>query len=500
MRARILNGEAVVLHSIDDMPPEAAADKATLRSAGSKSNLTVPMSVAGRVVGALAVGRVSEEKPWPFEVVTRARVLADVFANALAHKRAQESLDAAMKFERLVSEVLGALLTASHVDHDAVIEGALRKAANVLGAERATLWERVPGRVEFRKTHRWLAGTDKPTHATLAAIPWISAQLVAGAFVRFDRQGLPAEGLRDVEALNALGIRFGTIVPLAISGEVVGALSFASMSGDREWPESLVPRIRHLGEVFAAALARNTAERREQEARAQAIHAERVGAMGAFTASLAHELTQPLSAIESNAETAARLLAMPNPDIAELRAALQDILDDERRASSLIHKLRRYLRKGRDERSTLEIHSAVDEAVRFVRSNAVDRGIALAVDVPRGLYIAGDAVQIQQVMVNLLLNAFDAVTRVDGPRDVTVTACEDHGSVVVEVLDSGDGIDPAMLGKIFEPFFTTKTRGMGLGLAISRSIAEAHGGGLAAESEPGRGTKFRLALPSTPRT
>jgi signal transduction histidine kinase len=380
-----------------------------------------------------------------------------------------------------------------------VIDHALRTAAAVLGAERATLWARVPGRSEFRKTHRWLAGVDQATIGTLFEIPWISAQLAAGTFVRFEGSGLPAEARDDVRVLQALGIRSGVIVPLTVAGEVVGALSFASASVEHEWPDSLVPRIKHLGEVFAAALARNAAERREQEAKAQAIHAERVGAMGAFTASLAHELTQPLSAIESNAETAARLLAMPNPDLEELRAALKDILDDERRASSLIHKLREYLRKGRDERRILQIHSAVDEAVRFVRSNAVDRDIALTVDVPQGLGVAGDLVQIQQVIVNLLLNAFDATSHAGRSATVTIQAHEEGGKAIVHVADSGAGMDAATLAKIFEPFFTTKASGMGLGLAISRSIVEAHGGTLTADSQAGCGTRFELALPLAER-
>jgi signal transduction histidine kinase len=498
MLPRLQNGDAVALRNLDDLPAEASVDKASFHGAGTRSNLTVPMSVAGRVVGALALGCVREERPWPAAVVTRARVLADVFANALDHKRTQETLDAAMRFERLASDVLASFLAARHVDHDAVIAEALSRAADVLGAERATLWMRESRRNEFRKSHRWPDLAGRTANDTLA-IPWISSQLVAGAFVQFDGHSLPAEAREDIDALHALGIRSGVIVPLAISGEVAGALSFVSTSDEREWPESLVPRIKHLGEVFAAALARNAAERREHEAKAQAIHAERVAAMGAFAASLAHELTQPLSAIESNAETAARLLAMPNPDIGELRAALQDILEDERRASRLIHKLRQYLRKGSDERRVLALHSAVDEAVRFVRSNAVDRGIGLALDVPQGLRIAGDAVQIQQVMVNLLLNAFDAATDAGGSPTVTIEACEDNGQALVEVTDSGPGMDAETLAKVFEPFFTTKASGMGLGLAISRSIVEAHGGALTAISGQGRGTTFRIALPLAER-
>jgi signal transduction histidine kinase len=498
---QIRRGHTVVVPRVADLPPDASVDKASWQRAGVRSNLTVPMVVAGRMERALTFGCLRRERAWPSDLVMRVQLLGEVFANALDHKRAQESLDAALRFERLVSDVLDSLLTAPNADQDAVIDDALRKAAQVLGAERATLWSRVPGRAEFRKTHRWPADPQHPISATAVSIPWISAQLVDGVSVRFASENeLPSDARRDLESMRHLGVRSGVIVPLAVSGDVVGALSFATMTAEREWPESLVPRIRHLGEVFAAALARSAAERREREAKAQAIHAERVGAMGAFTASLAHELTQPLSAIESNAETATRLLASPHPDVEELRAALADILEDERRAASLIQKLRQYLRKGRDERRVLDVHGAVDEATRFVRSTAVDKGIALAVDVPQGLHIAGDAVQIQQVVVNLLLNAFDAVmASARRERSVRLTGRADANDVVLEVRDSGTGMDAATLAQIFEPYFTTKTSGMGMGLAISRTIVEAHQGTLSAESTPGVGTTFRLAFPRLQR-
>jgi signal transduction histidine kinase len=494
---RVSRGESIVIPRVGDLPPEAHADMASFGRAGVKSNLTVPMIFAGRVDGALTFGCLREEREWPAGIVARARLLAEVFANALAHKRAQETLDEAMRFERLLSNVLGSLITATRQEHDAVIRAGLGMAARTIGAERATLWSRVRDSTGFVKTHRWTPDDEAAVAPTLVDIPWISDELVAGRIVRLVRlSDLPAVAVADAHALRELGIRSGVIVPLAVTGGVAGALSFASTSHEREWPDSLVSRIKHLGEVFAATLARDAAEEREREAKALAIHAERVGALGAFTASLAHELSQPLSAIESNAETATRILESPEPDMPELRAVLDDILADERRATALIQKLRVYLRKGREERRMLDLHAAVDEAVRFVRSTALDKQVDLALEIPRGLSIAGDAVQIQQVVVNLLLNAFDAViAKPPGGRFVAVTVRREGSTAVIEVRDSGIGMGPTTLSKIFEPFFTTKAAGMGLGLSISRSIAEGHGGALKAVSTEGLGTTLRLELP-----
>src|SRR5215510_12702284 len=201
---RLRAGQAVVVPRIDDLPPEAGVDKASFQRVGVRSNLTMPMAAAGRIEGALAFGCLRHERDWPEDLVQRVRVLADVFANALAHKRAQEGLDAAIGFERLVSEILAALLTAGPGEQDRVIDSALRDMAQAFGAERATLWQRRGDGNEFVKTHRWLAeGVPIPSALMSAvSIPWISAELVAGSVVRFARHAdLPPDAAADLPAL-----------------------------------------------------------------------------------------------------------------------------------------------------------------------------------------------------------------------------------------------------------------------------------------------------------
>jgi FixJ family two-component response regulator/signal transduction histidine kinase len=501
--ARIRAGRAVVVPRVTALPAEAATDKASWESVGVRSNLTVPLVVAGRLEGALAIGCLRRERKWPKALVDRVGVLATIFANSLAHKRAQEGLDAAMRFERAVSDLLADLLTAAPAQQDRVIEAGLAEMARAFGAGRATLWQRVGDTEEFAKTHRWLAeGVPVPPEAVgAAATPWVTRELMRGSIVRFaSLAGLPPEAAADLPGLRALHVRAAVAVPLEVSGVVVGALAFASSSEDREWPDALVPRIRLLGEVLASTLARKAAERREREAQAQAAHAARVGTMGVFAASLVHELTQPLAASLANAETAAGLLADPSPDLGELRATVGDIVADDRRVGALIQQLRRFLRRGEGERAELALCEVVDEALRFVANEAATHGVEIRIDVPAALpRLVGDRIQLQQVFVNLLGNAVHAVgTRAPGARRITVVARASEGGVGIEVGDSGPGMDEATLARVFQPFFTTKPGGMGLGLSICRSIVAAHGGTLSARSPAGGGTTFRIELPLRP--
>lgn len=498
---RIRAGDPVVVARLAELPPEAAVDHATWRRGGVRSNLTLPMTVGGRIEGAIALASLRRERQWPEQLISRLRIIADVFGNALALKRAQEALDSAMKFERMVSEILAALLTADRAeDRDRVIETGLREMGQILGADGATLWERVGNDPAFRKTHRWVA-TDlwaPPDRADGSALPWTVNEVAGGAVVRFARfSDLPPEAEADLPALRAIGVRSMMVVPLKMSRAVVRALCFASAGEERDFPQALIPRVEVLGEVFASVLARDEAERREHEAKAQTAHATRVGAMGVFVASLAHELTQPLAASLANAETGVRLLAAPEPDLDELRATLADIVADERRAGELVQKLRRFLRHGEVERGPLALRELLGEVVQLVAREAQARGVMLRLDAPETLpEVVGDRVELQQVVLNLLSNAIDAVAAGDRPTcEVTVLAGRSGDGVRVEVRDSGAGMDAETLARIFQPFFTTKPKGMGLGLSISRTIVEAHGGTLSAHSAPGKGSTFRIELP-----
>jgi PAS domain S-box-containing protein len=227
-------------------------------------------------------------------------------------------------------------------------------------------------------------------------------------------------------------------------------------------------------------------------------HLTRVSTMGELAASLAHELNQPLTAILSNVQAAQRFMATEPIDLVEVREILQDIVQDNNRASEIIRRIRVLVKKGEVEVAPLDLASMIREVVLLVHSNAIVRGIQVVLRVDADLpLMRGDRVQLQQVILNLLLNSFDAVEhRPVHDRVVTVLARLDGtGLVHVAVRDRGSGLSGDKLDKIFTPFFTSKREGLGLGLSISRSIVETHGGRIWAENNADKGATFSFTLP-----
>jgi len=220
------------------------------------------------------------------------------------------------------------------------------------------------------------------------------------------------------------------------------------------------------------------AEMEAQRSRQQLAHVARVSTVGEMTASLAHQLNQPLAAIMTNAQAAGRLLSSPSPNVSEVRAILQDIVRDDRRASDVIQRLRQLLRKGELEMTAVNLTGAIREVVELVSTEAVVRNISVVFDFDEEpVFANGDRVQLQQVILNLVHNAIEALADHHGVARRIVIACHRfHKTVVVSVLDSGPGLNTGTEDVVFEPFYTTKRGGMGMGLSIVRSIVEAHGG------------------------
>ncbi|EPX55568.1 hypothetical protein D187_009179 [Cystobacter fuscus DSM 2262] len=240
----------------------------------------------------------------------------------------------------------------------------------------------------------------------------------------------------------------------------------------------------------------------EMEARRnldQLAHVSRVAALGELAASLAHELNQPLAAILSNAQAARRLLNTTPAQLDEVREALGDIISDDKRAGEVIHRMRALLKRGEPRQELHSLNDLVREVARLLTNDMHLRGVTLQLALAPSLpAVQGDGIQLQQVVLNLLLNALDAMADVPaGQRQLQVrTASPGPGRVELSVQDSGGGIEPSRLALVFEPFYSTKENGLGMGLSISRSIVEAHGGRLQAESPPGQGALLRFVLPA----
>ncbi len=232
--------------------------------------------------------------------------------------------------------------------------------------------------------------------------------------------------------------------------------------------------------------------------RDELAHVDRVAILAELASSMAHELRQPLTGVLTNAQAAKRLLSAEPPDLEEVGAALDDIIDDDLRARGVIENMRSLLRKQGSDQTAIDINAVVQDSIKLIATEAVKKRITIGADLASGLpRVIGNGIQLQQVLLNLILNSFDALARHEREeRRITVcTAREDEKTLLVKVSDNGPGMDTESLGRVFESFFTTKPEGLGMGLPISRSIIEAHGGRLWAIRNSERGMTFCFTMP-----
>jgi two-component system, LuxR family, sensor kinase FixL len=227
-------------------------------------------------------------------------------------------------------------------------------------------------------------------------------------------------------------------------------------------------------------------------------HLSRVATLSELSGALAHELNQPLAIIMSNAEAAQRLLERPEPDLEEIRAILTDIVDADERAGEVIKRLRSMLKRGSPNRQPLSLNQLVLTVLQFMRGDLVRRGVEVETSLDESLQpVNADAVPIEQVLINVITNAGDAMAaNAPGDRTLRISTFVDASMACVKVADCGCGL-PVSPERVFDAFYTTKADGLGMGLAISRSIVASHGGRLFAEANDGRGTAFTVCLPLT---
>jgi C4-dicarboxylate-specific signal transduction histidine kinase len=248
--------------------------------------------------------------------------------------------------------------------------------------------------------------------------------------------------------------------------------------------------------LFAQARRRRVAELEAEQQRQQLTHLTRVGILGELSGAFAHELNQPLSAILSNAQAARLILEQEPVNLSEIRDILDDIVDDDSRAGGVIERLRGLMKKDNASLEPVDFNSVVREVLDLAHSDLIGRNMTVNTDLRDDLpAVRGDKVQLQQLLLNLVMNACDAMAGVESRVLTLSTATEVNGTVRVSIIDRGRGISPNLALRVFEPFFTTKEHGLGLGLSICRTIVAAHNGSLEVSNNPEGGAIFSVTLP-----
>ena len=435
----------------------AAAPTASPEEHEQAPVLAIPLCIDDKALGALAF-RVGQLDIPPTTLFLRLQSIARILAMALFRKRSEDALRAS---EAMNSAILTSLTT------------------GVVVVDRR-------GRI-ITVNERWrrMLGENAPACATEVGEDFLEYFRSRSRF----GEAWANEVSAGIEA-----------VARGINGNFRLEYGSSSRSGESTYLCRAMPLDRHEGGAVVTHLDMSEQRRAEHEAqlaRAELAHVSRVSTMGALAASIAHQLNQPLTGILANAQAVSRVLAAPAPELAEARAALDDIIDDNRRASEVIVRMRELLRKGSATITEFDLSMLVGDVTRLLSSDAIIRGVSLVLDCDdAAAVVRGDRIQLQQVILNLIVNALESFPSESASDRRVVVRCKraTAGTVEVSVIDNGAGFD-GIEDRAFEAFYTTKQNGMGLGLSIAKSIISAHSGGIRANSNAEGGATVSFTLP-----
>ncbi|MDP3851357.1 MAG: ATP-binding protein [Luteolibacter sp.] len=413
----------------------------------------------------------------------------------------EHELESALCLQRLLAEISSRFVTRPVGQVDDTIVELQRHICEALDLDRATLWQSTGDGGGMALTHFWQKTGCVPLRRNYLAednLPWANGMLVRGESFHFSSlDDYPPEAACDVEVLRQHGTRSNATYPLIADGEVFGALSFASISVERHWTEEEIASLKLVAEIFGHVICRHRAEQRVEQMRAEIQRSARASVLGEIAAALAHEINQPLTAILSNAQAARRFISQGEAGSAEIHAILDDIIRDDKRASEVILSLRAMLTDSPMPHEPHSLNELVSEVGAFLGKEMAGAGIELKLDLHPSLpEVRVARVEIQQLLHNLILNATHAMRDMPpGRRRILIHTDIRGSSVKVRVRDQGCGISPEHMDRIFEPFHTTRPDGLGMGLAICRRIAEAHGASLVAHNAESAGAEFVFSLP-----
>jgi signal transduction histidine kinase len=405
-------------------------------------------------------------------------------------------------FESLLDELSAAMALAPADAVDGEVDAWLGKISQALDLDRSAIYERDAQDERVRTTHTWLRPgfPPFPPNYDPEKLFQRSTQLVmAGKTLTFARPSdIPAENKDARRFVERYGPKASAAIPMWAGGKIIGGATFGKFRAPREWSPELLARLALAVRLFGSAIERKQYEIALRTARTELRTASRRSTVGELTASIARELNRPLGAIMSNLGGLARLLSQGNPQPGVAAAAVANAIEDTKRAGEIVRRFHRMSKANDARKKAIDILLLVKEVGELTGGEASSREVTLRIDgSPKLPLVLVDRLQIQQCVLNLLMNALDATAQnKSGSREVTIGFAQNKtGWIEVSMSDTGTGIDPSIAKKIFEPFVTTKNKGMGLGLLVTRSIVEDHGGRVWFTPNPGSGTTFTFTLP-----
>ena len=410
------------------------------------------------------------------------------------------------RFQSLVDELSAAMAQAPADAVDREVDSWLGKICQTLDLDRSAIYERDAPDALVHTTHTWLRAGFPPfprRYEPEKLFQKTTRMVMAGKSITFARPSdIPAENEDMRRWVERYGPKASAVIPMLAGGRVIGAASFGKFRSAREWPPELLDQLALAVRLFGSAIERKQSEMAIRAARSELRVAARRNSMGELVASLSHEINQPLGAILSNLGGLARLLKQGNPEPAMALEAVNNAIEDTKLTAEIVRRIRSMFKNHVERKTAVGIGAVVDEVVKLTAGEAAIRKISVQTQVsPAVQRVIGDSIQLQQCVLNLVMNAFDAIAEAKSDRrDVTIKlAPEKPGWVGVSVCDNGKGIDPSVADRLFEPFVTTKSDGMGLGLLITRSIVENHGGRIWSTPNPDHGSTFTFTLPVAER-